>query len=885
MSPPRGGKYPHEVTAGSISHLRDSPARRITGKQLQPTVSLLWQVLEGAALTGDALAGLGGDEQTQRDGEDRNDEREGRDGLEIERGALADDARTPVPDSERDEQRADADEKEAAPERLRRDAGPREDPCREEPPAQKDQSGTPEGEVHDRTHEKEHERREGYAHGDPRERPHRAGGLPVAGGVLDEQLRRVLGQVAVQFRDVDGVARLVDGRRTAGTEPRACRERLAALGTRQFLAVRTGFVTSPRRRDGLLLGPIHRCCGLVLSGGRVGHASRSTLGDHETPSGPGGQETTLPGPTHGTGMRLEEYWGIGPKTRARLEEELGVERAVAAVESGDTRALVEAGIPSGRATRILRRARGGDAMDLLATRDTRDVYKELLDLAGEYALTEAAAGRIRILTPLDSREAMADRLERVESARAAWAGLEESTREAIEDAFADHDSAGGELASVRTALALSRAGVSGGVFDPVVDLNEDALEDARAALAGLGGDSDGIGEGADDRLDELRDGLAAVEDMAATPASVVEAVQSEARSADAFRETLVDHVTGETGVDDARAREAAAVEAADANDFVTAALRGLADDLRTAVDEREREVAERLEAAIEEARPTVNAAVEAVDDVALYLSLARFADAFDLSRPSFVDRETVTVASARNLALVAAGGDVQPVTYAVGDHDMDLPDATVPPAGHRVAVLTGANSGGKTTLLETLCQVQLLAQMGLPVPADRAEVGVVETVVFHRRHASFNAGVLESTLRSVVPPLTDSGHALMLVDEFEAITEPGSAADLLHGLVRLTVDRGALGVFVTHLADDLEPLPPEARTDGIFAEGLTPDLDLEVDYQPRFETVGRSTPEFIVSRLVANASDRSERSGFETLAESVGEEAVQRTLSDARWSA
>ena len=200
----------------------------------------------------------------------------------------------------------------------------------------------------------------------------------------------------------------------------------------------------------------------------------------------------------------------------------------------------------------------------------------------------------------------------------------------------------------------------------MADLNEDALEDARAALAGLGGDSDGIGEGADDRLDELRDRLAAVEDMAATPASVVEAVQSEARSADAFRETLVDYVTGETGVDVARVREAASVDAADANDFVTATLRGLADELRTAVDEREREVAERLEAAIEEARPTVDAAVEAVDDVALYLSLARFADAFDLSRPSFVDRETVTVASARNLALVAAGGGVHPVTYAGG---------------------------------------------------------------------------------------------------------------------------------------------------------------------------------------------------------------------------
>ncbi|WP_436928938.1 MutS-related protein [Halosimplex halobium] len=582
-------------------------------------------------------------------------------------------------------------------------------------------------------------------------------------------------------------------------------------------------------------------------------------------------------------MRLEDYWGIGPKTRDLLADELGVERAVEAIETADTRALVAAGLSQGRATRILRRAQGGEAMDVLATRDTREVYKEILDLAGEYALTEDAASRIRILTPLGSREEMAERIDRVLEARAAWTALDDETRQAVEDAFAAGDE-GGELAAVRTALALSAAGVSEGVFEPIAELDDETLDDAAAALAGLQGGDDRIGEGADDRLDSLRATLASVEDMAATPQGVAEEVQSGARGADDFRETLVRHVTSETDVDVARVREAMPGEATDAGDFVAETLRALAGDLRTAVEQREAEVADRLEETLESAREEIDAAVTAVDDVALYVSLARFADEFDLQRPTFVDRETVAVENARNLSLVAGGASVQPVTYAVGDHDLDVAAASAPPRDHRVAVLTGANSGGKTTLLETLCQVQLLAQMGLPVPADSAEVGVVDTVVFHRRHASFNAGVLESTLRSVVPPLTDEGRTLMLVDEFEAITEPGSAADLLHGLVRLSVDRGALGVFVTHLADDLEPLPPEARVDGIFAEGLTPDLDLEVDYQPRFETVGRSTPEFIVSRLVANAGDRGERAGFETLAEAVGEEAVQRTLSDARWS-
>jgi hypothetical protein len=584
-------------------------------------------------------------------------------------------------------------------------------------------------------------------------------------------------------------------------------------------------------------------------------------------------------------MRLEDYWGIGPKTRDLLREELGVEAAIEAVESGDVRALTDAGIPRGRATRILRHAHGGEAMDLLATRDARNVYKQTLDIIGKYAVTETAADRIRILTPLPDDGAMRERLDDVQAGRETWERLAESDQQAVIDVFEEYDSvSGGNRSAVQTALRLREDGFTDGVFAPLADLDPDTLTDATAALAGLRGESDRIGEGADSQLDALREQLGGVEDMAATPGEVLEAVQSGARGTDELRDAFARHVADESGVNTGRVREAMPGEAADAAAFVGETLRSLAGDLRAAVEQREETVRAELEGVLDEAAADVDAAVTAVDDIALSLSLARFAAAFDLTRPTFVDREVTAVVTARNLFLEDAGDTVQPITYAVGDHDLDVAGATAPPTGDRVAVLTGANSGGKTTLLETLCQVQLLAQMGLPVPAAQAEVSVVDTIVFHRRHASFNAGVLESTLRSVVPPVTSGGRTLMLVDEFEAITEPGSAADLLHGLVTLTVDREALGVFVTHLADDLEPLPEEARVDGIFAEGLTTDLELEVDYQPRFETVGRSTPEFIVSRLVAGAGDHSERAGYETLAEAVGESAVQRTLADARWT-
>jgi hypothetical protein len=576
-------------------------------------------------------------------------------------------------------------------------------------------------------------------------------------------------------------------------------------------------------------------------------------------------------------MRLQDYWGVGPKTSERLRETLGVERAVEAIEGADIRTLADAGLPRGRAVRILRRANGAAGMDALGTRDVHDVYDDLLTLASEYAVTDHAADRIRVLTPLERVEEREERLDDVEAAREAWAALDEASRTAVLDAFERYDEAGGtDRAAVEAALSLREAGLRGTTFAALDGVDDDALRDAAGALGYVEPDGS-VAAGADEELDRLRDRLDTVRGLENGALDVLESVRSRGvRSLEEFQSAFVEYVAEESDLRRGRIEAATAADAYDEADFASTTLRTLVEELEADVEAREERVAADLRGDVEAAREDVDAALTAVSDIAFELSLGRFAAEYDLTRPALV-ADGVAVGGARNLTL---SGDVDPVSYAVGTHGLGGGDAA-PPSGDRVAVLTGANSGGKTTLLETLCQVVLLASMGLPVPAEAAEVGDFDTIVFHRRHASFNAGVLESTLKSIVPPLASGGRTLMLVDEFEAITEPGRAADLLNGLVSLTVDQEALGVYVTHLADDLSPLPDEARIDGIFAEGLTEELALRVDYQPRFGTVGKSTPEFIVSRLVANARDRAERQGFEALAAAVGEEAVQRTLSDA----
>ncbi|WP_418280067.1 MutS-related protein [Halorubrum sp. DTA98] len=591
-------------------------------------------------------------------------------------------------------------------------------------------------------------------------------------------------------------------------------------------------------------------------------------------------------------MRLEDYWGIGPKTSETLRDRLGVDRSLDAIESADVRTLVDAGIPRGRATRILRRANGEAGMDVLATGDSRSVYDDLLSLAASYAVTDHAGDRIRVLTPLTDREAIASRLDEVVAARDAWRALDDVQRERLLDAFAEYDAAGGsDRAAVETALLLRDIGLDGDTFDGLDGLDDDALRDAAGALGYLRGPLDGdpgeltVVDGADEALDRRRERLDAARALESSAFDVIDSVRDgSVRDFEAFTDGVVSHVAGETGIDPATIRSATPDEAVDAADFVSGTLRTLVADLETTVSDREADVATELRSAVGETDGDVDRAVDAVSDIAVHLSLGRFAAEHDLVRPRLIE-DGLAVRNARSLFI---GDEVQPVSYGIGTHTLadgaGFSGRESPPSGDRVSVLTGANSGGKTTLLETLCTIALLTSMGLPVPAEEAAVGRFDRIVFHRRHASFNAGVLESTLKSVVPPLVEDGRTLMLVDEFEAITEPGRAADLLNGLVDLTVDRAALGVYVTHLADDLSPLPDAARIDGIFAEGLTNDLELRVDYQPRFGTVGKSTPEFIVSRLVANATDRGVRGGFEHLAMAVGEEAVQRTLSDARWT-
>ena len=90
-----------------------------------------------------------------------------------------------------------------------------------------------------------------------------------------------------------------------------------------------------------------------------------------------------------------------------------------------------------------------------------------------------------------------------------------------------------------------------------------------------------------------------------------------------------------------------------------------------------------------------------------------------------------------------------------------------------------------------------------------------------------------------------------MFDEVEAITEPGSAANVIAGLIEiLQSDPKSCTVLCSHLAREIrEVTEVPVRIDGIEAKGLDENLDLVVDRTPKFGCLARSTPELIVERL------------------------------------
>lgn len=245
-------------------------------------------------------------------------------------------------------------------------------------------------------------------------------------------------------------------------------------------------------------------------------------------------------------------------------------------------------------------------------------------------------------------------------------------------------------------------------------------------------------------------------------------------------------------------------------------------------------------------RGAVARAVAGALELDLLLALGRFSVAHGAKAPRYSRSQGIGFVCAKHLLLAAGGQSVQPVSYCLGESGVKLEGSN----GERVVVITGANSGGKTSLLETIAQVQVMAQSGLPVLAEEAQVPLLDKIYyFGKGRGDTSAGAFEALLRAFAGLGKGGGKKLVLADEIEAVTEPGAAAKIISAFLEWFRDQeGVLLALVTHLGREIEPLEG-VRVDGIEATGLDEALNLVVDRNPVLNRIARSTPELILERL------------------------------------
>ena len=200
---------------------------------------------------------------------------------------------------------------------------------------------------------------------------------------------------------------------------------------------------------------------------------------------------------------------------------------------------------------------------------------------------------------------------------------------------------------------------------------------------------------------------------------------------------------------------------------------------------------------IAEQAPAISAAAGVLAELELQFAKARFAEDYGCTHPRFggalVLRKAKHPVLERNLR--ARGGSVVPMSLELGESS----EGKQP---YRQLIISGPNTGGKTVALKTVGLLALMAQAGVPVPAERAELPVFDAVLadigdyqsIEQNLSTFSAHVTNIDFIS----RTATRHSLVLLDELGSATDPEEGAALAVSIADHFRRIGAVTVISTH---------------------------------------------------------------------------------------
>ncbi len=213
----------------------------------------------------------------------------------------------------------------------------------------------------------------------------------------------------------------------------------------------------------------------------------------------------------------------------------------------------------------------------------------------------------------------------------------------------------------------------------------------------------------------------------------------------------------------------------------------------------EEQIGELEQELFREVRESIAAQLGRLQDLAnrvalvdVFSALAYIAERNDYTRPQ-VDSED----------RLAIHGGRHPVVECMMPREQFVPNDARLDREERVIILTGPNMAGKSTILRQVGLIALMAQMGSFVPADAAEIGIVDRIFTRvgasdslaQGHSTFMVEMIETA--AILNGATD--RSLVLLDEIGRGTSTYDGVSIAWAVTEHIHEHiGAKTVFATH---------------------------------------------------------------------------------------
>ena len=179
-----------------------------------------------------------------------------------------------------------------------------------------------------------------------------------------------------------------------------------------------------------------------------------------------------------------------------------------------------------------------------------------------------------------------------------------------------------------------------------------------------------------------------------------------------------------------------------------------------------------------------------ITEISFYFACSELAYKMNAVAPTVSEKRLFRLERARHPLLDK--NKVVPISINVGE-------------GFNMLVITGPNTGGKTVSLKTLGLFALMAQSGLQLPADRAEICVFDGIypdIGDEQSIEQSLSTFSSHIVSIVTILDNATkESLVLFDELGAGTDPIEGAALAQSILESVLLKECLCAATTHYAE------------------------------------------------------------------------------------